>query len=233
MRQNHLPQTLLCCVAFVSFATGAATGKSLPADAIRLGVVTEKRLREISGLVASRRYPGILWVHNDGSDGRLYALRTNGQVAAVFKLPAPVQDLEDIAIGPGREAGTSDLYLGDIGDNDASRRSIAVHRLPEPELPSGPVSGKPGALARMESFALAYPDGGHDAEALLADPLTGDLFVVTKEKQRARVYVAHRDQLRAQSPVTMALAREINLRRCRAETSRQTGAPSFSGGRTR
>jgi hypothetical protein len=40
----------------------------------------------------------------------------------------------------------------------------------------------------VESFTLVYPDGEYDAETLLVDPITADVFVVTKENNSARVY---------------------------------------------
>ena len=36
-------------------------------------------------------------------------------------------------------------------------------------------------LNNVAALTLAYPDGPHDAEALLVDPVSGELFVVTKE----------------------------------------------------
>ena len=32
-----------------------------------------------------------------------------------------------------------------------------------------------------DNFTLVYPDGSYDAETLLIDPLTSDVWVVTKE----------------------------------------------------
>jgi hypothetical protein len=57
--------------------------------------------------------------------------------------------------------------------------------------------------ADVEVFRFAYPDGSHNAEALLVDPRTGDLLIVTKEKKRGRVYVARAERLTDQSLVTM------------------------------
>ena len=44
-------------------------------------VVTHPPLEEMSGIVPSRRYPGIFWVHNDsGDEARLFAIRADGSV---------------------------------------------------------------------------------------------------------------------------------------------------------
>jgi hypothetical protein len=78
-------------------------------------------------------------------------------------------DLEDVQIAP---CGAGDcLYLADIGDNQASRREIAVYRVPEP----APSAMQTAAPVR---FAARYPDGPQDAEALFL--LAGRIHIVTK-----------------------------------------------------
>lgn len=176
---------------------------------VALGEVAAGQLKEISGLAASRRHLGVLWVHNDGADGRLFAIRTNGQTAAVFELGAPISDLEDIAVGPGPEPNVPHLYVGDIGDNDARRRAIAVYRLPEPDLPSGTTAKRPAPLNVFEKLKLRYPDSPHDAEALLCDPQTGDLLVATKQKKRSRLYLAPAARLTDRAEIVLAFVREI------------------------
>ena len=80
-------------------------------------------------------------------------------------------DWEDIAIR-GRT-----LYIGDIGDNLAQRPEIAVYRMPETSTVA-------------EKITLRYPDGPHDAEALLVDPRDGTIVIVTKNfSGPAGVYV--------------------------------------------
>jgi hypothetical protein len=96
---------------------------------------------------------------------------------------AKAVDWEDLAAGPGPETGRSYLYIGDIGDNDEERAQITVYRIPEPALkPEDASSTKrnPRTATEVEAFRLRYPDGKHDAEALMIHPLTGDLYIVTK-----------------------------------------------------
>ena len=50
-----------------------------------------------------------------------------------------------------------------------------------------------GITAAARPLALRYPDGAHDAEALLVSPSSGALFIVTKDfSGRARVYLSAR-----------------------------------------
>jgi hypothetical protein len=152
-------------------------------------------LQEISGVVESRRRPGVLWVHNDSGDtARLFAVSLAGRLLGTFVLAgADAVDLEDIAAGPGPVAGRRYLYVGDIGDNERRRETIAVLRLLEPAVDPGaePATRTVGGVKQL---VLRYPDGAHDAEALLVDPRSGALVVVTKELDgRAAVFRAPGD----------------------------------------
>jgi hypothetical protein len=112
---------------------------------------------------------GVLWTLNDSGDSaRVFALDRKGQLLReVAVTGAEAVDWEDIA-ARGRT-----LYAGDIGDNLAQRPEIAVYRFGEPG---------PGITSvAAERIALRYPDGAHDAEALLVDPRTGAIVIVTKD----------------------------------------------------
>ena len=52
-----------------------------------IGRLDHPAIREASGIVASRRYPGIFWVHNDsGNPPALYAVRRDGYSICVGEL---------------------------------------------------------------------------------------------------------------------------------------------------
>ncbi len=165
---------------WVSFSAGAAAAICPTFSAgLPTGIVSESGIAEASGLVASRQNTGVLWVHNDsGNSTTLYALSSTGATLASYAPSGGVtnQDWEDLAIGPGPVPGSDSLYVGDIGDNDAIRSSILIYRFEEPSV-TGPGSFP---LAGGVAIELTYPDGPHDAETLLSDPISGDLFIVTK-----------------------------------------------------
>jgi len=145
--------------------------------ATRVGTLESPEITELSGLAASRVHPGVLWGHNDSGDvPRIFAIDESGRLRATVHINVPVaHDWEDIAI-----TGTT-IYIGDIGDNDAARSSILVHRVAEPALQD--------ATVNATTFTLHYPDGAHDAEALMVDPLGRRLVIVTKELSgRSSVY---------------------------------------------
>ena len=90
------------------------------------------------------------------------------------------------------ETGAPALYIADIGDNTRSRTTVTVYRVPEPEVgrSTGNASAAP-LTSRAESFTLTYPDRAHDAEAILVNSATGDLYVITKDySSRSLVFVA-------------------------------------------
>ncbi len=155
------------------------------------GLVAYDEIREASGLVAGQVNEGVLWTHNDsGDEARLFAMGMHGEHRGVVHLAGiTAVDWEDIAIGPGPEHGRAYLYVGDLGDNLRVRDVKYVYRLPEPRLPH---SGAPidTTISDVETIMLRYPDGRLDAETLLVEPSTGDLYVVTKRSTTVNVYRA-------------------------------------------
>ena len=157
---------------------------------------------EISGMVQSRYYEDVLWIHEDANQlASLYAMTKDGRWLGnwVVESDTPIDDWEDIAI-EAVEGEPAYLWLGDIGNNevrendpnDPPRESIMIVRVREPDF-EFPEEGDSvfGVVAEIESFIFTYPDEPHDAEAIALDPLTGDLYVFAKEmKAEAKVFVA-------------------------------------------
>jgi len=151
----------------------------------RVGILSHKEIIESSGLVASRTAPGLYWTHNDSGDGPfLYAFDARGLHKGVWRVTgATARDWEDVAAGPGPASGTNYLYIGDIGDNRMARAEVRVYRVPEPVIrpeDAGSTKASPIATRDLETIRLRYPDGSHDAEALLVHPSNGSIYVVTK-----------------------------------------------------
>jgi len=131
-----------------------------PAVPVPLCQVTDQRLDELSGLASDG---GRLFAVGDSDDGGI-AVQVIGrdcQVQDTITAQVDPFDVEDLAL-----AGDGRLWLADTGDNNRSRESIALH-----------VVSQDGAV---QVFRLTYPDGRHDAEAILLDP-RGVPYIVTKE----------------------------------------------------
>jgi len=202
-------------LAWVTASARSATPAPEFAAGISNGVVGTYNVTEASGLVVSRQSPGVLWTHNDsGSRGSVFALATNGTYLARHYIPDVFTgDFEDISVGPGPLAQFQYVYLGDIGDNPLTRTNIRVFRFPEPAVlayqTNAPVDLP---IFNAQEILLRYPDGPFNAEAMMVDPITGDLFITTKHTNTARVYQATRAQLDSGALVTLTFVREINFR---------------------
>jgi hypothetical protein len=184
------------------------------ANAVVQGIVAAPEITEASGIVASRQNPGVLWVENDsGFGGSVFALSTNGVLLGRYYVPIAFGgNYEDIAFGPGPNPEHQYLYLGDIGDNFFNRFSIRVFRFPEPAVYLYQ-SNSPPVLPTIsaQEIELRYPDGPFDAEALMVDPLTGDLFIATKQDPDSRLYRATRAELDGGGPVTLTFIRLMSF----------------------
>src|SRR3712207_4730055 len=99
---------------------------------------------------------------NDGGDlVEVFVIDPACQVARVHQAEVDPYDPEDLAVGAD---GT--VWLADTGDNNGTRETVALIAL------------RPDGSAAL--FRLTYPDGPHDAEALLVAP-DGTPYLVTKE----------------------------------------------------
>ncbi len=112
---------------------------SEPSPLETVGRLDEKRIPEASGVVKSRTYADIFWVHNDsGNPPLLFAIRGDGRIVRQFRLAIPNIDWEDIAID-----GRGHLYLGDIGNNTRALPLRAIYRIDEPDPNSARTSRSP------------------------------------------------------------------------------------------
>lgn len=149
------------------FLAGPATAQSTGSGILLPGAGFEPvctpddpALAELSGLamVGGKTYG----IGDSGTDDSVVVL--DGDCAVTGTVPVPVDpyDIEDMGVGAdGR------LWLADTGDNQRIRTTVALIDL-------DPTSGD-GQLHR-----LTYPDGPHDAEALLVQR-DGVPLIVTKE----------------------------------------------------
>ena len=179
-------------------------------EIIDFGTVASEAIIEASGLSASRVNDATFWVVNDsGNASVLHAVGYNGADLGAFAINGVLGfDWEDMAVGPGPEPGVSYVYIGDIGDNLRLRNTISLLRFPEPDL-----ADPPEAISEVTTIRLSFPAGAEDAEAMWVDPLTGDIFVVTKRQQdgRAVVYRAPPAPAEVREPIAMTPVAEFRF----------------------
>lgn len=156
------------CLAGVFLGVALVLGSALPAaadgitalgdDPAVLCQLTDPRLSELSGLVVSG---DTMLAINDGGDRiEIFVLDSSCAVTEVHTAPVDPYDPEDMAL-----AADGTVWLADTGDNNVQRETVALLAV----RPDGSVG----------TYRLTYPDGPHDAEALLLAP-DGTPYLVTK-----------------------------------------------------
>jgi hypothetical protein len=148
----------------------------------QIGYLTHPRLTECSGVVASRRHPGVFWVHTDGGGPKkqvLFAVRRTGQPIKEYRvMGAMLQDWEDIALD---DAGR--IYLADTGNNDAQRQQVAVYQVDEPDP-----NGFGSTVQINRTWPLRFPAKPLDCEALFVWQGYGYLIAKLSDDRRAELY---------------------------------------------
>ncbi|MEB3198415.1 MAG: hypothetical protein VKP62_14540 [Candidatus Sericytochromatia bacterium] len=140
---------------------------------------------EVSGLAASRRYPGVCWAIQDSGPGqravllafreqagRLVAWPDGSRVRSVPVAGAPNRDWEEVAAD-----ASGNLWIADSGNNDEDRTDLSLWRVPEPD----PYRARQATASLRVPFR--YPDAppwgrSFDAEALWF--WQGEAYVITK-----------------------------------------------------
>jgi hypothetical protein len=161
----------------------------------QVNVTIRQDYQELSGVAPSHVYPGLLYVHEDsGNSNEVYVTAADGRNAGKLVLQGlSNRDWEDIATGPGPEKDKSCIYVAEIGDNNSVYPSIFIYRFPEPDL-SAANAATVINIAAIDKIELQYPEGPVNAESLLLDPLTKDLYIATKQSGRSTLYVARYPQ---------------------------------------
>lgn len=132
---------------------------------------------EVSGMADSYLQPGFIWMLQDGgTPAELVSVSHSGEQGPTLAVAgATNQDWEDLAISNGPVPGRKYLYIGDVGDNDRIHENYFIYRVEEP------AAGEENT-AMADKFRFVYEDDmKHDADAILVDPATLDILIVTKE----------------------------------------------------
>jgi hypothetical protein len=168
--KKYLQRIVVGCVA-VSITLGVATaankkpasssGKKNGATVQRIGQIQSGAIKESSGIIASRKNPGILWTHNDqGGKPQIFAINRDGLLLGQYHVNTPNDDWEDIAID-----NDGHLYIGGIGNNDLLKTELKVYQVNEPEIRVG-ISGQHGRLFVNSTWQLRFPGKPFDCESL-------------------------------------------------------------------
>jgi hypothetical protein len=141
---------------------------------------TDPRLDSISGIAVTSR--GIFI--QDDRRGKLWEIDSSCRPVREVPLPGVValRDTEDVLSTPD---GT--LWIGDIGGNRFARTRVQIVRVPVREPPV--------------TYSFSYPDGPHDADALLISPDHKQILIVTKVPSGVSTVFAPASPLRPDSTI--------------------------------
>ena len=172
------PRTLVLCALLAL----AGCGESREPFARLAGVVFDERLREVSGVAASRAHRDVLWMINDGGNApELYAVSPRGRVQARYAVDGVANtDWEDMAafVLDGKRY----LLVADTGDNGGLRRTLQLHVFEEPRTLTG------GRLKPAWSIPFRWPDGARDCEAVAVDAAAGEVLLVSKKRRPPELF---------------------------------------------
>lgn len=179
--------SLVACGQQVVSSTSSATQQAAFSAPMDQGALDNPEIVEASGIVASRKNANALWTHNDsGGAPEVYLISDRGKTLATYVLAGVTsRDWEDIAIGPGPVAGETYVYVGEIGDNNAQYPVKTIYRFIEPKAGGNTMAD---TIQQVDAIRVMYPDGARDAETLLVDPLTKDLYIISKRERRVNIY---------------------------------------------
>ncbi len=151
-------------------------------NAPSLFVVLPGVVDEASGIADSYSIPGYLWIHEDsGNPPQLHLMEHNGAHGKkIYLKGASNRDWEDMAIAGGPIASKRYLYIAETGDNSQTYDQYSIYRFEEP-------TKSMDTVLNFDQILFKYPDGSHDAEAILVDQ-SKNIFIITKRDLKSRVY---------------------------------------------
>jgi hypothetical protein len=203
--------------ALLNACNAAEPGQEIAPGVRLFAYIRDPRIKESSGVVASRRYADVFWTHNDGGGPKkqvLYAIDREGTTRASFPvIDVTLHDWEDIAID-----NAGHLFIGDIGNNDSKRDALAVYEIDEPNPQAGT-----GSIAPKRAWKLKFPGAPFDCESLFVWKDQG--YVVSKVFDKARAQIFRFPLRETNRPLTLELVATTKIK------SPVTGADISADGR--
>lgn len=160
-------------------------------DGIKVGDLdyADANKREASGITnpTLAANAGYLWFQADGSVNNLYVTKqsTGGHFGTWALSGVSGTDFEDLS--SVRVGTTSWIYLADTGNNANAQGTFTIYKIREPVI-----TGVAGTIAAADIIPVvstfpAVPTH-RDVECLMADPITGDMYIITKRFTPPNVY---------------------------------------------
>lgn len=151
-----------------------------------LGKVASRDITESSGIAVSKCQPNVFWTHNDSGDGPfIFAIGAKGDNLGTWKVRGATNvDWEDIAEFKDA-SGNCFIYIGEIGNNGGKHAEQTIYRVAEPLISAETAKSdtkSPLETDAADAVKFTYPEGSLNAETLMVQPATGDIYVLTKRR---------------------------------------------------
>jgi len=177
-------------------------------------------VKENSGIVKSRNFENLFWMHNDsGDEPRVYPVRRDGSVYVAERYgPDQPGALIGGAINVDWEDITTDsrgqLIVADSGNNANDRRDLVLYFLPEPSPTAGRTTWSRRVFFRypdQRQFPAPKDDFNFDSEALFT--LGEQLYLLSKHRSdtQTTLYRFHPENWRADEIDTLDLVGRFEL----------------------
>ncbi|WP_438480923.1 hypothetical protein [Oleiharenicola lentus] len=166
------------------YASDTTAGFAAPVVA---GQLAEPKNREASGLAASHRTKGLLWVVNDsGGDNVVYAIDDKGAARGAVRLQGVKNtDWEDLT--SFELDGKAMLLVADTGNNFSTRTPCVLHVFTEPDV-ARLSPGQEITLTPDYSIYFVFEDGARDCEAVTVDAVERAVYLLSKREVPAKLY---------------------------------------------
>ena len=185
------------------------------AKPVIIGRIESGDVTESSGLAVSLCQSDVLWTHNDsGDDAFIFAMNASGKNLGTYRVAnARNDDWEDLATYKSSD-GTCYLYIGDVGNNKLERSQQLVYRIKEPVISEeGASSNKKSPLTTepADAAVFKYQDTPHNAETMMVQPQTGEIYVLTKRLDGPSLVFKFMPQFGSSNPVMAQKVGEVSL----------------------
>ena len=178
----------LASVCFFALAgLSAYSAPDRPGELRQIGRIDHRPMRETSGLVQSRTYPGVYWaICDSGNHAHLYAVDRAGKLVAEYRVRGATNvDWEAITIDD-----SGNLFIADVGNNSTrvlpkglSTRRVYRVKEPDPRSVSRSPSGKHSLpeVPLDKTYYYTFPGMPFDCEAVFVR--RGEFYLISKMKK--------------------------------------------------
>lgn len=168
--------------ALKPLAPGSAVPKDCASYSYSKPEALDDELIEMSGIVPSQIYDDLFYhVRDSGNDPFLIMTDSKGKIRGRVPFSQSSADPEELSAGPCPWGQESCVFVADTGDNFGWRSTVQIHAIEEKTLFESKL--------RSETLSFAYEGGGMvDVEAIAVERKSGDIYLFSKQKKKARVF---------------------------------------------